>query len=466
MAKSCSTVASSKIQQVFAVVEDVTGVLQRPTAAGYIMPAGRATMNQTPDYTNSDELSGTLDVTDQFKNAVKNGEGAIPMIVRIPSDGSKMQGAALFEAAMGTVQEPNTVSAVIATGGDIDADDTTINISGITGGIFPTRGEVLIGTERIRYLGVTVNGSGVITALTNCVRGYHSTTAATHAAADAITLKSRVYFQDNCRPTCSIWVKDDHTVRFASGCVVTETKVPQSKEGGQHCDFSFQFRQMGWCGRSFLSADQTTAVLSVVTDDAANAAGAYTVGGIIKNTTKSDDNSGAGYTITAVDTNAGTITVTPTPSGWAADDQLDPWLPTATPIGTALESASTRVFINAVAGKLLEGSITLGTSTSFTSEMGDEYPGENADNTRALSMDNSLYFRAKDAPEFTKGYDGYELPIAVVLGNTAGGTLALAMKRVKFTMPSVDVSDPFVTLKRTGTILGTSGNDSLVLVQE
>ena len=98
--------------------------------------------------------------------------------------------------------------------------------------------------------------------------------------------------------------------------------------------------------------------------------------------------------------------------------------------------------------------------------MGDEYPGENADNTRALSMDNSLYFRAKDAVEFTKGYDGYELPIDVVLGNKAGGTLALAMPRVKFTMPSVDVSDPFVTLKRTGTILGTSGNDSLVLVQE
>lgn len=466
MAKSCSTVASSKIQQVFAVVEDVTGVLQRPTAAGYIMPAGRATMNQTPDYTNSDELSGTLDVTDQFKNAVKNGEGAIPMIVRIPSDGSKMQGAALFESAMGIVQEPGTVSAVIATGGDIDNDDTTINISGITGGKFPARGEVLIGTERIRYLGVTVNVSGVITALTNCVRGYHGTTAASHAAAASISLKSRVYFQDNCRPTCSIWVKDDHTVRFASGCVVTEMKIPQSKEGGQHCDFSFQFRQMGWCGRSFLSAAPSTAVLSVVTSDAAAAAGAYTVGGIIKNTTKADDNIGAGYTITAVDMTNGTITVSPTPSGWAKDDQLDPWLPAATPIGTALVSANTRVFINAVAGKLLEGTITLGTPTSFTSEIGDDYPGENADTTRALSMDNSLYFRAKDAVELKRGYDGYEMPINVVLGNVAGGTLALAMPRVKFNMPSIDVADPFVTLKRTGAILGTKGNDSLVLVQE
>lgn len=466
MAKSCSTVASSKIQQVFAVVEDVTGVLQRPTAAGYIMPAGRATMNQTPDYTNSDELSGTLDVTDQFKNTVKNGEGAIPMIVRIPSDGSKMQGAALFEAMMGIVQEPNVASAVIATGGDIDVDDTTINISGITGGVFPDRGEVLIGTERIRYLGVTINGSGVITALTNCVRGYHSTTAASHAAAATITLKIRVYFLDNCRPTCSIWVKDDHTVRFASGCVVTSVAVPQSKTGGQHCDFSFQFRQMGWAGRSFLGAIPATGVLSVVTAANVAAGGAYTVGAIVKNTTKDDDNGGAGYTVTAVDTDNGTITVSPVPTGWAKDDQIDAWLPEADPIGVALESSATKVFVGGTAGKLMEGSITLGTPTNFIDELGDDYPGKNADNTRAFSMDNSLYFRAEDVLEFKRGYDGYELPVHVVLGNKAGGSLSLVMRRVKLVMPSVDSSDPFVILKRSSAILGTKGNDSLVLVQE
>ena len=465
MAKSCSTVASSKIQQVFAVIEDVTGVLQRPTAAGYIMPAGRATMNQTPDYTNSDELSGSLDVIDQFKNKVKAGEGAIPMYARLPTDGSKMQGAALFESWMGTVQEPNAATAAIATGGDIDADDTTINISGITGGKFPVRGEVLIGTERIRYLGVTVNGSGVITALTNCVRGYHSTTAASHAAAATITLKSRVYFLDNCRPTCSIWIKNDHTVMFASGCVVTECKVPKAQEGGQHVDFSYQFRQMGWCGRSFLSADQTTAVLSVVTSTGTAADGAYTVGGIIKNTTKNDDNSGAGYTITAVDSTAGTITVTPTPSGWDEDDQIDPWLPTATPIGNALTASATRVFIGGTAGKLLDGTMTYGTPTAFTDDF-DDYPGENADNMRTFSMDNSLYFRADDATEFKRGYNGYELPVNVPMGGTAGQTLTLCMPRVKLTMPSTDVSDPFVTLKRTGGVLGTKGNDSLVLVQE
>ena len=61
---------------------------------------------------------------------------------------------------------------------------------------------------------------------------------------------------------------------------------------------------------------------------------------------------------------------------------------------------------------------------------------------------------------------GYELPVHVVLGNKAGGSLSLVMRRVKFVMPSVDSSDPFVILKRSSAILGTKGNDSLVLVQE
>ena len=466
MAKSCSTVASSKTQRVFAVVEDVTGVLQRPTAAGYILPAGRATMNQVPTFTNSDELTDSLDVVNQFKDAVKPGEGKISTIVHIPTDGSKMQAAALFEAMMGIVQEPNVASAVIATGGGINAGDTTINISGITGGVFPDRGEVLIGTERIRYLGVTLNTSGVVTALTNCVRGYHSTTAASHAAADSISLKSRVYIQGKCRPTCSVWIQNDHTVMFASGCVVTSVAVPQSKTGGQHCDFTFQFRQLGWAGRSFLGAIPSTGVLSVVTAANVAAGGAYTVGAIVKNTTKNDDNGGAGYTVTAVNTDNGTITVSPVPTGWAKDDQVDAWLPTASPIGVALESSATKVFVGGTAGKLMEGSITLGTPTSFVDELGNDYPGENADNTRAFSMDNSLYFRAEDVLEFKRGYDGYELPVHVVLGNKAGGSLSLVMRRVKFVMPSTDAYDPFVILKRSSAILGTKGNDSLVLVQE
>lgn len=463
--KRCSTAGSSRRQKVFVMLEDVSGTLQRPTASGYILPAGRATMNQTPEYSNSEELTGSLDVMEQFRNAVGPGECSIPMYVRVPKDGSKMQGHALYEALMGSAQEPNTVLAEVGTGG-VTISATTVPVADVTGGVLPPRGVVTIGSEKIRYLDVTKDSSGAVTALTNCVRGYAKTTAAAHDAADVITLASRVFIQDNCRPSVSIWIQDDHTVRFASGGIVTQATVPQTKEGGQHCDVTLQFRQMGWCGVSLLGSAPTGGTLAVVFEDDSKAAEAYAVGGIIQNSTKKDDNSGAGYTVTAVDYEAGTITVSPAPSGWAVDDKIIPWLPDEQPVGDPLQSADTRVFISGKGGKLTEGSLSIGTPTNFTSEIGDEFPGENADDTRDITMDNGLIFRSQDIVALPRGYNGSEAAISVVLGGTAGGSLAFVMPRVKLNMPDVGEDNGFLTLVRSGAVLGTKGNDSLIIVQE
>ena len=622
--RRCPTVASSKKQQVFVALEDVSGTLQRPTAEGFLYPAGRATLKQTPTYTDSEELTGHVDVIDQFKNAMPPGEISIPMIVRIPKDGGKMQGHALFEALVGQAQNPGVVTAaasargatipagidaaattipydgasgalpdsgtitigaekiaytlktaselqgcvraqdgtmaaahdddatitltVTATvnnsanitedateidydgasgafpsegtisigaekisytgvtptqftgcvrgadgtaaathhddeaitltvtaavnkpqgtlAGHVPADSATIPIKNVSGGFFPGRGVAAINAEKIRYTDVVRGPGGFVTALAGCVRGFAGTTAAEIGDGDTVTLNSRVYFQDICRPTLSVWVKDDHTVRFASGAVVTQVTIPQSKEGGQHADFSLQFRKMGWCGSSLLKSAPVGAELSVVTDGGDSASGAYTEGGIIKNATRNDDNGGAGYTVIAVDDENGTITVSPAPSGWLEDDRIEPWLPSATERGEALTAASARVFISGKSGKLTEGSLTINTPTSFTSEIGDEYPGENADGMRSITMTNGMYFRRKDAVEFKRSYDGDEVPVSVVLGGKHGETLSLLMPRVKMQMPSVDENDTFVVLNREGAALGTVGNDSLYIIQE
>lgn len=623
--KTCPTAGKANVQRLFVELEDVAGQLQRPTPQGRVMPAGQATMNQTPDYTNSDVLSESLDVIDQFQNAVGPGEISVPTLVQLPSDGSRPQGHALFAALMGNFQDPGTVTAVIdaqdtaipagvtpeatsipftgssgffpASGtiriggenivytgidsttftgctrgqggtvaaahddgaavtltlaaavnaaggisdtdteipfdgssgpfptsgtvtigdeqiaytgisdgntltgctrgengttaeahaddapialtltamvnapeqvlnGSIAADATRIPVKVVSGGFLPRRGVVAVEDEKIRYTGVTADAQGAVTALIGCTRGYARTVAAAHVDDTPLTLNSRVYFWDTCRYNVSVWLQIDHTVLFGSGAVVTQATIPMSNAGGQHCDFTLQFRRMGWCGRSYLSAAPAGAMLSVRTVDGKNAVDAYTEGGLLKNTTRRDDNSGTGYTITAVDKEAGTISISPAPSGWTEDDQLDPWLPEADPIGKAVESRSIRVFVDGIAGKLTEGSISIGTPTAFTDEIGDDYPGENADTTRDITMDNGLIFRAQDAVELGRGYAGYDLPIDVVIGNKAFGTLAMSMPRVKFNMPSIGTSDAFVTLTRTGAVLGTKGNDSLYIIQE
>lgn len=625
MAKTCPTAGKANVQRLFVELEDVAGQLQRPTPQGRVMPAGQASMNQTPDYTNSDVLSDSLDIIDQFQNAVGPGEISIPTLVQLPEDGSRPQGHALFAALMGDFQEPGTVTATIdaqdatipagvtaeaisipftgadgvfptsgtirigaeniaysgmdastftgclrgqggttaaahedgaaitltltaalnATAGidEIDteipfdgpsgafpasgtvtigeeqisytgisgdntltgctrgengttaeahADDTPITLAvtasvnapeqslngsvaaaatripvrGIQGGFLPRRGVILVEDEKIRYNGVTRNAQGEVTALTGCVRGYARTRAASHDDDTPLTLTSRVYYWDTCRYNVSVWLQLDHTVLFGSGAVVTQATVPMSNEGGQHCDFTLQFRRMGWCGRSFLAQGSSDGVLTVRTVDGKNAVDAYTEGALLKNSTRKDDNNGAGYTITAVDKEARTITISPVPTGWSEDDQLDPWLPEGEPIGKPLESRSIKVFVDGISGKLTEGSISIGTPSSFAAEIGDDYPGENADTTRDISMDNGLIFRAQDAVELGRGYAGYEMPVDVVLGNKAGGTLTFGMPRVKFNMPSVGTAENFVTLTRTGAILGTKGNDSLYIIQE
>lgn len=462
----CPEVGLSNIQAVFAVIEDVEGIPQKPTAADFILPNGQATLSQTPDFTTSTEMSPSLNVTAQFQNATPEGTVSFPMYLRVPDGGEKMQGHSAMLAAMGSVQEPNTATAELE---DItlDASATTLNLSRITAGRFPPRGVVTINNEDILYTGVTEEG-GVIVALTGLVRGYNRTTAAEHAADDVVTLKSRVYFQEVCRHTLTVWIQNDHTVTFGTGARITNTTFDMSNSDGQKVTFEGSFKRMGWAGRSYLSAAPSGAKLTVKDKNDVSCAGAYTEGAYVKNTTRNDDNSGAGYKIISVDVDAGTVTLASSPVGWQQDDQIDAWLPAAEPIGEALESRSARVFLDGKSGRLREGSISMGTPVERKSEIGDEYPSIAADTKREITITLNAYFRAEDAKELYHGYKGYEAPVDLTFGEDMGKKVAISMPRVKRGMPTIGVDGAMFTLDRTGTVMGTktSVEDALFVVQE
>lgn len=464
MAKTCPTAGKASSQSVWVAIEDVSGELQKPTSSDFIHPRGNATMNQTPGQTASEELSESLNVIEQFQDAVEAGEASIPMYLRLDPSGGKMQGHALVLAAMGNVQEPNTVTAALSATADESA--TTLNIDTVDGGVFPAAGVITVEEEKVRYSGRSLDADGVVTALLNCERGYAGTTAASHADDTSITLSSRVYSQDVCRNTVSIWMKDDHTVFFASGGVVTATEFALSNTSGQSVDFTVQFRRMGWVGRSYLSEAPTGQVLKVTDKDGNPAANGYSVGGYIKNTTKGVDNSGAGYRITGVDTTAGTITVEGDVASFAEDDQIDPWVPSSQDIGEAIESRRANLVIDGQVGKIREGSLSIGTPTEFLQEIGDEYPGESVDTQREISITMNAYFRAENTPDIGRGYDGYEVPVIVRFGKETGKTLAISMDRVKLAMPEVGTEGAAYTLDRTGAVLGTKGEDALYIIQE
>ena len=334
----CSEIGKANVQRVIVEIEDVKGMLQKPTGVGLVLPAGQATITQTPTFTPSDELNASLNVTEQFQDAVVPADLSIPMLLRLSKTESP-QGNTLFHALMGIEQAPSTATAALASA--LSASETSITIDTVADGEFPPVGVVTIGSEKILYMGMTQSPSidGQWT-LENCTRGYDGTTAASALADDVVTLSSRVWMQDVCRPSVSVWIQSDHTVFFAEGVTVTAATAPLSNTGGQHVDFTLQGKRMGWCGTAEIS-NAASGVLTLV----GRGAYAFSEGGYIQNATKGDTNNNQGYKITKVDRESGKITVTPTPTAWVAQNVIKPWLPEGVERGEAVESRAARIYI-------------------------------------------------------------------------------------------------------------------------
>ena len=101
MSQYCPSVQKSNVQRAFAMVETVPGELEKPTASGFVAPAGRGSISQAPTYTDSPELSNTLDVVSQSRDAMPPGDWSLPMVARLAANAGAPQGDAMFHAGLG-----------------------------------------------------------------------------------------------------------------------------------------------------------------------------------------------------------------------------------------------------------------------------------------------------------------------------------------------------------------------------
>ena len=452
---NCPDIGKGNVQRVFVEIEDTPGVLQKPTESGLVLPAGACTMTQAPEWTDSEELSESLNVLNRFQSAFAPGEVELTMYFR-PVVGSSNyagapQGHSLLYALMGVSQLRDTVGGTLKEG--ISSSASSLAVSGMTAGaVIPPIGSLKTGSERIKYTShsTSVVSSATVHTFGGLSRGYFGTTAAAHDASAEITLGARVYAQDVCRPTVSVWIEyDNGLVLFMEGCTVTECTIPLEQEGGQKVTFTLQGRRMGWCGRGAVAS--VSGAVVTLADAAPFAAGAY-----VQNLTAEDDNSGAGYAVTAVDDAAKTITLASAPSNWSASDVVGAFLPDATPRGEPAAAKSARVYVDGALSGRRDGELTISTPTSFAAEIGQEYPGDNADGKREISLSGSLYFRAADAARYgilRKPSLG-ELPVMITLGDQPGGTLHVFLPRVQFDAPVMSTDGEFLTFDQGGTALG------------
>ena len=192
----------------------------------------------------------------------------------------------------------------------------------------------------------------------------------------------------------------------------------------------------------------------------------FEVGGWVR--AGSDDNSGAGYKITAksAETGAGTITVTPALAvGADSGDAVGPFCPTPSAVGTLLPVTAGSITIDGNAVDLVDATLTI-TNTIWDDR--DRVATDRIRNRRITAREQSLelgLYLARGSALVRRLTSGV-LDVAITLGDTAGYRLKVNVDRFRVTDagPVVEVSENAVMLRLTGICEGSSGNDGFSLV--
>lgn len=449
----------SRRQRVFVVLEDTKGVLKSPTAANFIRTAGDAVMNQSPDFTNSEEKQNTLDILDQFQNATPAGEFSVPMYARpagvLTKDVSNSvpQGIDLLTSFAGSVVTGTTGMKV---SGSLTDVATTLTYKELNGR-FPDSGIIKIGTELI-YFASRTETSNTEGTLDGLVRGHGQSVAAEHLDNDEITLESIVLMPAQSSPSVSVYIETDHTVQAMSGCSPTTVSLSVANEGAVTFGITGNGMHMYLAGTVEVQNTATTGSNTVVVKNAKQ----YTEGVRIFNATTGDGKD-SGYLIQSIDLDTNTLTLsTILTADWTADDTIKGWLPeTGTLIGAPIESRHTGVKIGGIVSKFRSSEITFNVPKQFiTDEVGTTFPEDYVEDVRDITMNVNNYFRKEDVAMFVDGFESNEQSIELTFGKDLGKQMVVTMPRNKLTVPTVNFEAPVVSLSIPARALGNNGEDS------
>jgi Phage tail tube protein len=276
---------------------------------------------------------------------------------------------------------------------------------------------------------------------------------------------SVVYSQSIEKGSFSYWLQKGHTVFWARGCTVNKSDVGLAKTGGAHCDFSGEFMEMGWAG-----TDQINGALSL--DDTAIVVGdgkKYTVGSYVEFEVAAGtvyNNSDSGYQITGVDVETNTLTIgTGLEVALADDSIIRGFLPVGTKTGAPLESRKGKAQFNGVDTPVQSMSVSINDPAQM---LGDEitatdYPEDYAEGARDLSGALAVYFRENDLAYFHDGQNSNQQPLAMVIGDTPGSVVTIALPQSELEVPNVTEADPTVALNMNFKGLGNVGEDSATI---
>jgi len=275
---------------------------------------------------------------------------------------------------------------------------------------------------------------------------------------------SVTYSQAILKPSVSIWIRFNHTMRFVAGATVSKMAMNPATKGGFMIDLSGQGMQSGVVGTQDLAAGITISDTTFEVDDAS----LYSVGGLVEFYNVSagtvDDNT-TGYVISAVNTTTNIITTSTIGSGFSIDDICRPFLPTGTTVGDPLENRQVVASVNSLTTNVKKFDVSYDDPCIYQEDeiTASGYPEDYVEDVRKISVGLTILFRQNDAKYFVDNNAGTEVPLSLVVGTVAGSILTVSIPKAKISVPVVTDSAPTVSLDMTAEALGTSGEDSLTM---
>lgn len=477
-------IGTARKQKVFAVKETTSGTLAFPSASDFIMPAGPATIKQTPDFINSEEINDSLDVIDQFQNAQPPGDWSCNMYLRLPDDHKEdVQGDILLECLQGSKIAGDTITCALSA--DILITATEIAYTGLSGETrLPETGVIHItdgdtNDEVFYYRGITASSTTAGT-FKNCIRGWDGTAPAAHTGATdgpyVMKLRSNWYRQAVNSPTFSLWVMTDHFTQGLSGCTVNSGSVGVDNEGAVTFTMSGQGMAMVWAGTDDVSAESASGQKTVNVDDSSKfSVGAYVC--CLQADGTIDSNTTSGYLIDSIASETSFTVTTNLAETWAVDDEVYGYLPTGTTVPNAIESRYTYVWVDDTQGKFRSSDLAFNVPKNYIiDEVGTTNPEGFVEDVREITTDMNVYFRKDDAKYFELGSLGNTFKMHLLFGNMGTSTppdgtgfdevrkLGISMPKARSNTPTIGIEGATVTLAMPTTALGVNGEDSCDIV--
>jgi hypothetical protein len=225
-----------------------------------------------------------------------------------------------------------------------------------------------------------------------------------------------------------------HTVRFATGCVVEELRLEVVNKGAVKWSVSGPCAKLVHAGKGTTVAASTTTLIKLTSGEAK----LFDVGSRVS--VGSEDNSGAGYEVTAVDESADTITISPAlSSAPSAGETVQGFLPTPSLAGDPLQGRLGRVEMDSAVLSISQASLTVRNEIKMLDDLLDDqdYPQGFIPGRRTVAGSVEAYFLREYLAHFRQAKSQTNVAINLIAGSTAGSILTVAFAQAQLNTPAL-----------------------------